>query len=131
MTNRITFEDGSCYKNTLEAEPLDTPCIPDDALFLGSQTIGSGDRAIRTNAFEVSSAAGNRTMVAEEGTCTPISMTRTGRLYGEDQQRTTMFYDVQPFIDAGDRALLATPPNCETPLPTATPAAVTQGPLVG
>jgi len=120
MTSRITLQDGTCYKGVI-TESMEPACIPNDAQFLGSQTIGSGDRALKTNAFEITQPMGNITMVVEDGTCTPVSETRAGRFYGEDQQRTTMFYDFQPFIDAADRQLLATPANCETPLPTQAP----------
>jgi len=135
MTSRITLADGSCYKGVIQ-DPMEPACIPDDALFLGSQTIGSGDKTIKTNAFEIQRPGGNLTMVVEEGTCTPVYETRAGRFFGEDQQRTVMFYDFQPFISDADRKLLVTPSNCETPLPTNSPmnqmmTTVNGAPIVG
>jgi len=110
--------EGFCFVQDFNDTML-PPCVPDDAMFMGSHWIGSGDAALKANTFEVKRDNYNLTMIVAADTCTPISQVQSGHVYGEEQQRTILFYDFIPTISDEDRKLFTLPANCDTVLPTA------------
>merc|ERR1712087_9532 len=94
----------------------------DDATWLGRHKIGAGLGAVKADAWDFTMGQSNVTpVVTADGSCTPVSSTRTGNFYGEDQQRTTLYYDYKSSISAADKRLLVKPDGCDNPYPTGAP----------
>jgi len=123
MKQYITMGDGSCYVQPW-MEAMIPPCIPDNATFVGSVTLGEGAGALKGNAFRFMQGQAQAQVVVSADTCTPITDARGGFFDGEQQQRDLMYYNFQSSI--ADMSKFVVPANCDTPLPTMPPVVTAQ-----
>ncbi|XP_033741648.1 uncharacterized protein LOC117328272 [Pecten maximus] len=119
--NNVTYSiyDGVCTKNASynEAQRL---CIPDDAVFAGSQIMGSPNNSLVVNTWRITTSDLTLKVTVTNDTCTIVQESMYGNINGSPGESTYLLSDVTE--GALPNGIFNIPPECRQPL---------TGPIVG
>ncbi|XP_069124595.1 uncharacterized protein [Argopecten irradians] len=74
-----TIHDGSCYK-AASYTPAQSPCVPDDAVLVGAQVLGSSNNSLAVNTWRVTTPQLETKITVTNDTCLIVQETIYGLL---------------------------------------------------
>ncbi|KAK3794394.1 hypothetical protein RRG08_061061 [Elysia crispata] len=102
-TNRLYLtENGVCTILNI-TEPLEDPCLPDSATYMGSAMFGYGTESLEVNTWEFERASGNSKVLIRRSytktTCVPVVEAYYGTVDGASTEVTHFFVNFKPGVD--------------------------------
>ncbi|OWF49838.1 uncharacterized protein LOC110451164 isoform X2 [Mizuhopecten yessoensis] len=109
--NNVTYSvyDGFCTKNSsfIEAQ---SPCVPDEAQFAGSQVMGSANASLAVDTWRLTTSDLVMKITVTKDTCTIVQESMYGNINGEQGESTYIFSDLTEGALAN--GVFNVPPEC-------------------
>ncbi|XP_069124592.1 uncharacterized protein [Argopecten irradians] len=105
-----TIHDGSCSKSA-SYQPAQSPCIPDDAVLIGTQVLGSSNNSLAINTWRVTTPLLEYKITVTNDTCSFVQETFYGVLSpGVSGSTTFLLSDITE--GALPNGIFQVPPEC-------------------